>query len=206
MVQPVWRSTAPEIFSSQTPITSEFGRCPRRARSLLWRELELFFLTLAGTADPRLPLSCGAQLVWRSTVPEISSSRTPVTSEFGRCPRPARSPLWQEMELVVLAGTADPRLPLSCGAQLVWRSTVPEISSSRTPVTSEFGRCHRRARSPLWQEMELVVLAGTADPRLPFSSVTHMVWRSTAPEIFSSRTPVTREFGRCSRLERSPLG
>src|SRR2546425_11128328 len=111
MVQPVWRSTAPEVFSSQTPVTSEFGRCPRRARSLLWRELELFFLTLAGTADPRLPLSCVAQLVWRSTVPEISSSRTPVTSEFGRCPRRGRSPLWRGKGIFGFAGGAGPRPP-----------------------------------------------------------------------------------------------
>src|SRR5439155_731067 len=192
MVQSVWRSTAPEIFSSQTPVTRELGRCPRRARSLLWRELELFFLTLAGTADPRLPLSCGAQLVWRSTVPEISSSRTPVTSEFGRCPRRGRSPLWQEMELVVLAGTADPRLPFSSVTHMVWRSTAPEIFSSRTPLTSEFGRCPWRGRLPLWREMDLVLLAGTADPRLPLSCIFQLVWRWTAPEVFSSRTPLTK--------------
>src|SRR2546425_5829823 len=120
LAQLMWQSTASEIFSSQTPVTSEFGRWPGRGRSLLWRELELFFVTLAGTADPRLPLSCGAQLVWRSTVPEISSSRTPVTSEFGRCPRRARSPLWQEKGLVGLAGAAGPRLPLSSVFPFGW--------------------------------------------------------------------------------------
>ena len=44
--------------------TSEFGRCPRRARSLLWRELESLSFTVAcfwlyqvlvGTVDPLLP-------------------------------------------------------------------------------------------------------------------------------------------------------
>src|SRR5438094_8945868 len=118
MPQLVWRSTAPEIFSSRTPVTSEFGRCPRRARSLLWRELESLSFTVAcfwlyqvlvGTVDPLLPPNWMVQSVWRTTVPEIFSSWTPVTSEFGRCPRRGRSALWRGMEIVMFAGTADPR-------------------------------------------------------------------------------------------------
>src|SRR5438876_450048 len=135
MTQLMWRSTAPEIFSSQTPVTSEFGRCPRRGRSLLWREMEFLVLAGAGEAGPRLPLGCGVELGWRATVAEIFSSRTTVNSEFGRCPRRGRLPLWREMELLVLAGTADSRLPLSCIFQLVWQWTAPEVFSSRTPLT-----------------------------------------------------------------------
>src|SRR2546427_9726351 len=99
------------------------------------------------------------------------------------------------MELVVLAGTADPRLPFSSVTQMVWRSTAPEIFSSRTPVTSEFGRCPRRGRSPLWREMELLGLAGTADPRLPLSCVSQRVWRGEGAGDGLSLSPAHRENG-----------
>src|SRR5439155_1369206 len=116
-------------------------------------------LVLAGTADSRLPFSCIFQLVWRWTAPEVFSSRTPVTSEFGRCLRRGRSPLLREMELLVLAGTADPLLPLSLVtlAQLMWRLTVPEISSSRTPVTIEF---ERSLHPPRLQAFRVLAVSG----------------------------------------------
>src|SRR5437773_1448478 len=108
-----------------------------------------------------------------------------------------------ELDLLVLAGKADPRLPLSLVtlAQLMWQSTAPEIFSSRTPVTSAFARCPRRARSLLWRELEslsftvacfwlYLVLLGTVDLLLPLNCMVQLVWRSTAPEIFSSQTPV----------------
>src|SRR5438034_1360373 len=139
--------------------------------------MELDLLALAGKAEIGIALSMVtlALLMWQSTAPEISSSRTPVTSEFERLPRRARFLLWRELESLsftvacfwlyqVLVGTVDPLLPPNWMAQFVWRSTAPEISSSRTPVTSEFGRCPRRARSLLWRELELffLTLAGTA--------------------------------------------
>src|SRR2546422_1232445 len=82
--QLVWRSTAPEIFSSQTPVTSEFGRCPRRARSLLWRGIEIFFFTLAGEAGPPLPLSFRGPLGWGGAGAGKSFSPAPPNNRIGR--------------------------------------------------------------------------------------------------------------------------
>src|SRR2546425_8296186 len=101
------------------------------------------------------------------------------------------------------------RLPPRSTLHLVWRSSVSEISSSRTPVTSEFGRCPRRARSPLWREMELFVPAGAADPRLPLSFVllAQLVWRAAGPGKFFFPAPFNNQIWRgAPRGRRSPLG
>src|SRR2546427_12777004 len=121
--------------------------------------MELVVLALAAAPDPRLTLIFFILLVRRSPTPELFSSRTPLPSEFGRCLRRGRLPLWREMELLVLAGTADSRLPLSLVtlAQLMWRLTVPEISSSRTPVTIEF---ERSLHPPRLQAFRVLAVSG----------------------------------------------